>query len=109
MVRTKDPLSPLTEATFYILISLIEPLHGYGILQKVEEMSSGRVQLGAGTLYGALKNLVEHGMIQEVGKNTGRRKNYQITPSGKALIEEELIRLAELLENGKKIMEGEVQ
>jgi DNA-binding PadR family transcriptional regulator len=104
MVRTKEPLSPLTEATFYILISLTEPLHGYGILQKVEEMSNGRVMLGAGTLYGALKNLVERGMIQEVGKNTGRRKNYEITPEGKALIMEELMRLEELLENGRKIM-----
>ena len=105
MVRTKEPLSPLTEATFYILISLTEPLHGYGILQKVEEMSNGRVQLGAGTLYGALKNLVERGMIQEVGKNTGRRKNYQVTPNGMELIEVELTRLEELLQNGRKMLE----
>ena len=105
MVRTKDPLSPLTESSFYILISLMEPLHGYGILQKVDEMSDSRVQLGAGTLYGALKNLVEHGMIQEVGKNTGRRKNYQVTPNGKQLIEDELERLEELLENGRKMLE----
>lgn len=105
MVRTKEPLSPLTEATYYILISLTEPLHGYGILQKVEEMSKGRVQLGAGTLYGALKNLVERGMIQEVGKNTGRRKNYQITPNGRELIVEELARLEELLKNGKEMLQ----
>ena len=51
----------LTEAVFYILLSLQRPLHGYGIMQRVEELSRGRVRLAAGTLYGALATLVEKG------------------------------------------------
>ena len=50
---------PLTEAVYYILLSLTEPLHGYGIMQKAEQLSSGRVRLAAGTLYGALNTLLE--------------------------------------------------
>ena len=49
--------SALTEAVFYILLSLGEPLHGYGIMQRTEELSGGRVKLAAGTLYGALTTL----------------------------------------------------
>ena len=51
----------LTEAVYYILLSLCSPLHGYGIMQRVEEMSAGRVKLAAGTLYGALNTLKERG------------------------------------------------
>ena len=47
----------LTEAVYYILLSLCSPLHGYGIMQRVDEMSAGRVKLAAGTLYGALNTL----------------------------------------------------
>ena len=47
----------LTEAVFYILLSLDTPLHGYGIMQNVEHLSGGRVRLAAGTLYGALATL----------------------------------------------------
>ena len=52
--------SALTEAVFYILLSLGQPLHGYGIMQRAEELSNGRVKLAAGTLYGALTTLQEH-------------------------------------------------
>ena len=53
----------LTEAVFYILLSLLEPMHGYGIMQNVNALSRGRVTLGAGTLYGALGTLLEKGWI----------------------------------------------
>ena len=53
----------LTEAVFYILLSLDTPLHGYGIMQNVEHLSGGRVRLAAGTLYGALATLTERGWI----------------------------------------------
>ena len=55
--------SPLTEATYYILISLTEPLHGYGIMKKVDEMSHGRIRLAAGTLYGALNTLLSTSLL----------------------------------------------
>lgn len=47
----------ITEAVYYILLSLMKPLHGYGIMQNVEQLSNGRVRLAAGTLYGAINTL----------------------------------------------------
>lgn len=49
----------LTESTYYILLSLYHPQHGYGIMQQTEQLSGGRVHLAAGTLYGALTSLCE--------------------------------------------------
>ncbi|MFZ5987559.1 MAG: PadR family transcriptional regulator [Bacillota bacterium] len=94
----------LTEAVFYILLSLYEPLHGYGIMQFVREISNERVSLGAGTLYGALNTLVEKGWIKALSEGTGdRKKEYVITPNGKQVVYDEIRRLKELLENGCKI------
>ena len=61
--------SPLTETSYYILLSLIAPLHGYGIIKKVEEMSDGRIKLAAGTLYGAFTSLVNHKLIVLIGED----------------------------------------
>ena len=97
----------LTEAVFYILLSLGEPLHGYGIMQNVEALSNGRVRLAAGTLYGALGTLVEKGWIEEVpATGGGRKREYRITTAGRSVVEAELARLRELLENGERIVEG---
>ena len=57
------PNPALTEGVYYILLSLLEPLHGYGIIQNVENLSGGRVRLAAGTLYGAINTLLEKGWI----------------------------------------------
>ena len=51
----------LTEAVYYILLSLMQPLHGYGIMQNVEKLSGGRLRLAAGTLYGAISTMQEKG------------------------------------------------
>jgi len=99
--------SPLTETTFYILISLLEPLHGYGIMQKVDKLSDGSIKLGPGTLYGALSNLVEAKLIipQDSGQDPGgRRKVYSITGFGIELIRFEIKRLEVMLKNGKKLL-----
>ena len=93
----------LTEAVFYILLSLDAPLHGYGIMQNVERLSGGRVRLAAGTLYGALTTLTERGWIEAVGEDEGRRKEYRITPEGRAAVRAELARLQELTANGEAL------
>ena len=93
----------LTEAVFYILLSLDAPLHGYGIMQNVERLSGGRVRLAAGTLYGALITLTERGWIEAVGEDEGRRKEYRITPEGRAAVRVELARLQELTANGEAL------
>ena len=93
----------LTEAVFYILLSLKEPLHGYGIMQNAEKLSGGRVKLAAGTLYGAINTLLEKGWIIAVpGENGDRKKEYVITESGKTAVFAELDRLRELLKNGEE-------
>ena len=96
----------LTEAVYYILLSLCSPLHGYGIMQRVEEMSAGRVKLAAGTLYGALNTLKERGWITLEGGADGRRKDYAITEKGRQVLMAELARLKELVKKEEKVLEG---
>jgi len=98
----------LTEAVYYILLSLHNPMHGYGIMQQVREMSGERVSLGAGTLYGAINTLVEKGwIIPLAGPLDARKKEYQITEKGKQVIRDELIRLQELVQSGKRVLSAE--
>lgn len=96
----------LTEAVFYILLALIEPMHGYGIMQQTAALSNGRVRLSAGTLYGALASLLDKGWIEQLPED-GRKKDYRITPAGREVLRLELLRLTELLENGRNILQNE--
>ncbi len=97
----------LTEAVFYILLSLYQPCHGYGIMLRTEEMSHGRVKLGPGTLYGALNTLQERKWIRPLEGENGRKKLYRITKAGREAVERELLRLEELLENGRAVTHTE--
>lgn len=104
------PNPPLTEAVYYILLSLLEPLHGYGIIQNVEKLSGGRVRLAAGTLYGAINTLLEKGWIIALeGEADSRKKEYVITETGREMLQKEVRRLSELLENGKRLLGGSEQ
>jgi DNA-binding PadR family transcriptional regulator len=97
----------LTEATYYILLALYQPRHGYGIMQQVEELSNGRVKLAAGTLYGALNTMVDKKWIIQLPVVDGsRKKNYQITPEGLIVLKNEIERLRELVKNGDEILGG---
>ncbi len=97
----------LTEAVYYILLSLFEPLHGYGIMQKVETLSRGRVRLAAGTLYGAINTLLEKQWIKALpGESSSRKKEYVILEEGKQAVISEISRLRELLQNGEMITGG---
>ena len=97
----------LTEAVYYILLSLMQPLHGYGIMQNAEELSHGRVKLAAGTLYGAINTMLEKGWITALpGEKNSRKKEYVITDAGRNVLRMEIARLEELLENGKRILGG---
>ena len=80
----------LTEAVYYILLSLLEPRHGYGIMQNAESLSNGRVKLAAGTLYGALNTLLEKGWITALpGEKNSRKKEYVITETGRETLRQE--------------------
>lgn len=95
----------LTEAVFYTLLALHVPLHGYGIMQETERMSNGRLKLSAGTLYGAISSMLEKGWIEPVPSiDETRKKEYQITDTGRNIVKSELLRLEELVQNGKRII-----
>ena len=97
----------LTESTYYILLSLVSPQHGYGIMQQAEELSKGRVRLAAGTLYGALSSLCEKGWIVQLPVESGsRKKEYGLTQRGFEVLQNEVDRLCELVANAKLLMEG---
>lgn len=93
--------NPLTEAVFYILLALRKPNHGYGIIQEVQELTNGRLTLGAGTLYGAIQTLQKKDWIQiySVDTESRKKKEYLITDRGKEVFREEQRRLKELLHN----------
>ena len=98
---------PLTEAVYYILLALRRPNHGYGITQEANELTDGRVSLGAGTLYGAIQTLQKKGWIDiySVDTESRKKKEYIITEAGREVFEAERKRLQELLDNAK-LMEG---
>ena len=98
----------MTEAIYYILLALRRPNHGYGVIQEVAEMTGGRVNLGPGTLYGAINSLLERGWIVLLRAEPASRKKkeYVITDAGRQVFASELRRLGELLENGRKMEEA---
>lgn len=123
MMRDNVKGGALTEVTFYILLSLFVPRHGYAVMQFIEEKTGGRLALGAGTLYGALNALQKKGWIALYedggsgadkgtcgngirGENAGRKKEYIITSQGREAAERELDRLKELTETAEKIVGG---
>ena len=93
---------PLTETTYYILVALLEPGHGYYIMQKVEELSKGKVRIAAGTMYGAIENLLKQKLIRSVPSEDKRRKMYVITDRGKEVLRMEIARLKGLVEVAKQ-------
>ncbi len=93
---------PLTESTLYILLSLAPgPKHGYAIMKDTRALSNGRVVLSTGTLYGALKRLLEQQWIRRVedrGNGTGwDRKAYVLTNQGRRALNAEIERLDQLV------------
>lgn len=82
----RDKNLPLTETVYYVLLALTEPAHGYAIMQKVEELSDGQVRLAAGTMYGAIENLLKKKLITSLNSDDPRRKIYVISDLGKRVL-----------------------
>ena len=89
---------PMTETAFYILLSLTVPRHGYGIIKHVEELTDGRLILGSGTIYGTLKKMQRDGIVA-VYADELRKTIYEVSDTGKALMQHEMTRLKELHAN----------
>lgn len=99
---------PLTEATFFILLSLaLEPKHGYAIMQDVQSLSENRIVFSTGTLYGALKRLLEQDWIvrhDEASTNDSNRgqKTYVLSDRGRRILAAETQRLHSLVQASMK-------
>lgn len=104
---------PLSEPVFLIMASLAPgPRHGYAILKDVSELSQGRVQLSTGTLYGAIKRLLDEGWIQRApdpqpANGNRERKSYVLTPHGRKVLAAESNRMQRLAEMASLRMAGE--
>jgi PadR family transcriptional regulator PadR len=99
-MRNNDPArKPLTEPVLLILMSLADkPRHGYGLMKDIESLSNGRVQVSTGTLYGALRRLLEDLWIERFEQDdTSREKQaYKLTPAGRRHLHAELERMRQL-------------
>jgi DNA-binding PadR family transcriptional regulator len=104
--RDVDSLLPLTPTVFHVLLAVAgEPRHGYAIMQEVNERSDGRVGIGPGTLYGAIRRMVEAGLRAEAdppaGDDDPRRRYYGLTDLGRAAMGAEVERLKKLVAHGE--------
>lgn len=100
----RSQFQTLSEPMYYILLALLKPCYGYEIMQKISEISKGRVQVGAGTLYALLSRFENEKMIIQIADD-GRRKTYMVTENGKALLRQELNRLKVMSEEGEALLE----
>lgn len=92
---------PMTETGFYILLCLQQPNHGYGIVQRVEQMTEGEIRLTPGTMYGSLSKMEKDGLISFV-REEEKRKIYHITELGRQVLEMELKRIERLYRNSRQ-------
>lgn len=97
---------PMTEAMYYILLALMNPNHGYSLMNEIKEVSNGRVNMGPGTLYGVLKRIQKEGLI-ELKEDDGRKKVYSITESGNLALQQEYNRLLTMVDDGSILKEGD--
>ena len=94
---------PLSESTYYIMLVLVQPIHGYGIMQKVESLTNGEVSIGPGTLYGAFSTLEKEGLISMV-REEDRRKYYVLTEKGRTTLRAQIKRLKIMTQCARQIM-----
>ena len=98
---------PMTEAMYYILLSLENPVHGYGMMQRIRELSHDRVKMGPGTLYGVLTRMRNDGWIEQVdAEGDSRRKTYLLTELGRQELKREYQRLKMLVSDGAVLEES---
>ena len=97
---------PMSEAMYYILLALLHPVHGYGVMQRVRELSGGRLVLGPGTLYGILTRMHMQGISAWRVRRAGR--GYAITEAGTQALLEEYRRLKTMVQDGN-ILEEELK
>ena len=96
---------PMTETTYYTLLAVTDKRHGYAIMQYVNDLTKGRIQLGTGTLYTMVGRLTTDGII-EIAPNEEGKKSYLITETGMQLLQMETERLEKQLKDGQEVING---
>ncbi len=103
--RSAHSVIPLTPPVFHILLAVADcERHGYAIIKEVEERTGGRVVLSTGTLYQAIKRLLDDDLIEETNATPGRgsaderRRYYRLTPFGREVAQAEVHRMAQLVD-----------
>ena len=103
-----DDFLPLTTAVFHILVALADrDNHGYSIMQDVGARTDGKVVLSAGTLYTAIRRMLEQGLIEELRESPDpdsgdeRRRYYGLTQLGRDVAVAEARRLSSMLEHAR--------
>ena len=94
---------PMTETGFYILLCLQQPMHGYGIVQQVEQLTDGEIRLSPGTMYGTLSKMEKDRIISFV-REEEKRKIYCITELGREVLQMEMRRIERLFRNVKEVI-----
>ena len=89
---------PMTETAFYILFTLSEPLHGYGIIKQVESLTNGRIKLGSGTIYGTLSKMHADGII-DIFSEKKKKTVYERTEIGGIVLQHEMTLIEEMYNN----------
>lgn len=104
MARQK--LDTLTEQMYYVLLALTEERHGYGVMQAAAQLTNGRVNIGAGTLYALLARFEQEGLIRAT-REQDNRKYYLLTEEGRTILDNEFDRLRRQVADGAKILRRE--
>ena len=99
----------LTDPSYYILLSLLNPRHGYAIMKYVEELTQGEVIIGPSTLYTLLKKMTQGGFIKHIGEESDRKKQYIVTRKGFLLVENEVMRRVTMARHGVDVLNEEAQ
>lgn len=99
----------LTDTHYYILLALMTPMHGYAVMQKVEELTEGHVVMGPGSVYTMIQKLLKAEYIEPSQQTVEKRKSYEITEQGVDIFQKELRRRKKMVEHGESalLMKGE--
>lgn len=102
----RKKLDTLTEQMYYVLLALTEERHGYGVMQATAQLTDGRVNIGAGTLYALLSRFEEEGLIRAT-REQENRKYYRLTDKGRTILEDEFDRLRRQVADGARVLRKE--
>lgn len=111
--RPRDPRSflPLTPRVYHVLLALAEaPLHGYGVILAVQELTEGVIVMRTGTLYVLLRRLLDQRLIEQSDERPDsdeddeRRRYYRLTDLGRAVVEAESIRLQSVVAAARRTL-----